>query len=54
MLPYNLRRDWPDEESELILKNVRKAMKPGSRVIIRALLITSAHHQPLGPKFAIP
>lgn len=33
------RRDWPDVESEIILKNVRKAMKPSSRVIIRTLSV---------------
>lgn len=30
------RHDWPDTECVLILKNIRKAMKPGSRVIIRS------------------
>ncbi|KAJ4479217.1 S-adenosyl-L-methionine-dependent methyltransferase [Lentinula aciculospora] len=31
--------DWPDAECELILKNVRKAMKPSSRVIIHDTVI---------------
>ncbi|KAJ3761994.1 S-adenosyl-L-methionine-dependent methyltransferase [Lentinula raphanica] len=38
----SLPRDWPDAESELILKNVRKAMKPSSRVIIHDTVLRNA------------
>ncbi|KAF5373523.1 hypothetical protein D9757_010489 [Collybiopsis confluens] len=38
----SILRDWPDKESELILKNVRKAMKPGSRVIIHDTVLREA------------
>ncbi|KAJ3877770.1 S-adenosyl-L-methionine-dependent methyltransferase [Lentinula edodes] len=44
---YYLRsilRDWPDVESEIILKNVRKAMKPSSRVIIHDTVLRNAVH----------
>jgi hypothetical protein len=30
--------DWPDAEALLIFQNVRKAMKPGSRLLIRMLI----------------
>ncbi|KIK52991.1 hypothetical protein GYMLUDRAFT_49571 [Collybiopsis luxurians FD-317 M1] len=38
----SILRDWPDEESELILRNVRKAMKPGSRLIIHDTVLREA------------
>jgi len=38
----SILRDWPDAESELILKNVRKAMKPSSRVIIHDTVLRDA------------
>ncbi|KAJ3892042.1 S-adenosyl-L-methionine-dependent methyltransferase [Lentinula edodes] len=41
---YVCLRDWPDVESEIILKNVRKAMKPSSRVIIHDTVLRNAVH----------
>ncbi|KAF9068144.1 S-adenosyl-L-methionine-dependent methyltransferase [Rhodocollybia butyracea] len=35
-------RDWPDAESEVILKNVRRSMKPGSKVIIHDTVLRDA------------
>ncbi|KAH7870498.1 S-adenosyl-L-methionine-dependent methyltransferase [Lentinula edodes] len=40
----SILRDWPDAESEIILKNVRKAMKPSSRVIIHDTVLRNAVH----------
>ncbi|KAJ3933412.1 MAG: S-adenosyl-L-methionine-dependent methyltransferase [Lentinula lateritia] len=40
----SILRDWPDVESEIILKNVRKAMKPSSRVIIHDTVLRDAVH----------
>ncbi|KAE9404103.1 S-adenosyl-L-methionine-dependent methyltransferase [Gymnopus androsaceus JB14] len=37
-----LKRDWPNAESELILRNVRKSMKPSSRVIIHDTVLRDA------------
>jgi hypothetical protein len=34
--------DWPDAQAVLILKNVRKAMKPSSRVIIHGIILRDA------------
>ena len=31
--------DWPDEQAALILKNIRKAMNPGARILIMDPLI---------------
>ncbi|KIK62312.1 hypothetical protein GYMLUDRAFT_995195 [Collybiopsis luxurians FD-317 M1] len=33
------RHNWPDTKCELILKNIRKSMKPSSRVLIRGYLV---------------
>ncbi|KAJ3865529.1 S-adenosyl-L-methionine-dependent methyltransferase [Lentinula novae-zelandiae] len=40
----SILRDWPDVESEIILKNVRKAMQPSSRVIIHDTVLRDAVH----------
>ncbi|KAJ4478948.1 S-adenosyl-L-methionine-dependent methyltransferase [Lentinula aciculospora] len=40
----SILRDWPDAESELILRNVRKAMKPSSRIIIHDTVLRDAVH----------
>ncbi|KAJ3996156.1 S-adenosyl-L-methionine-dependent methyltransferase [Lentinula boryana] len=42
----SILRDWPDTESELILKNVRQAMKQGSRVIIHDTVLRDAVRTP--------
>ncbi|KAJ4479216.1 S-adenosyl-L-methionine-dependent methyltransferase [Lentinula aciculospora] len=36
--------NWPDAECEIILKNVRKAMKPSSRVLIHDTVLRDAVH----------
>jgi len=41
LIKSTARRDWPDAESITILSNVRKAMKPSSRLIIRTFLCRS-------------
>ncbi|PBL03216.1 S-adenosyl-L-methionine-dependent methyltransferase [Armillaria gallica] len=38
----SILRDWPDEQSLLILSNVRKAMKPSSRLIIHDTVLRQA------------
>ncbi|KAG7451455.1 S-adenosyl-L-methionine-dependent methyltransferase [Guyanagaster necrorhizus] len=38
----SILRDWPDEQSFLILSNVRKAMKPSSRLIIHDTVLRQA------------
>ncbi|ESK85648.1 S-adenosyl-L-methionine-dependent methyltransferase [Moniliophthora roreri MCA 2997] len=35
------RHDWPDAECRVILQNVRKAMKPGARLVIHEIAIHS-------------
>ncbi|KZW01644.1 S-adenosyl-L-methionine-dependent methyltransferase [Exidia glandulosa HHB12029] len=36
------RHDWPDADCETILKNTRKAMKPGSKVLIHEFILMHA------------
>ncbi|KAG1847273.1 S-adenosyl-L-methionine-dependent methyltransferase [Suillus tomentosus] len=46
---YYLRsiiHDWPDEESRVILHNVRKAMGPNSRVLIHECVLSRAFEEP--------
>ncbi|KAK7021280.1 hypothetical protein VNI00_017455 [Paramarasmius palmivorus] len=38
----SILHDWPDAECLTILQNVRKAMKPGARLIIHEIAISSA------------
>ena len=38
LLKY-IMHDWPDEQASLILKNIRKAMNPGARILIMDPLI---------------
>lgn len=38
LLKY-IMHDWPDEQAALILKNIRKAMNPGARILIMDPLI---------------
>jgi hypothetical protein len=35
---FHCSHDWPDKECVQILQNVRKAMKPGSKVLVREYL----------------
>ncbi|KAG2087138.1 S-adenosyl-L-methionine-dependent methyltransferase [Suillus discolor] len=46
---YYLRsiiHNWPDEESKVILRNVRKAMGPNSRVLIHDCVLSRAFGEP--------
>ncbi|KAG1847250.1 S-adenosyl-L-methionine-dependent methyltransferase [Suillus tomentosus] len=46
---YYLRsiiHSWPDEESRVILRNVRKAMGPNSRVLIHECVLSRAFEEP--------
>ncbi|KAG1804351.1 O-methyltransferase-domain-containing protein [Suillus variegatus] len=46
---YYLRsiiHNWPDEESRVILRNVRKAMGPNSRVLIHECVLLRAFEEP--------
>ncbi|KAG1851219.1 S-adenosyl-L-methionine-dependent methyltransferase [Suillus tomentosus] len=46
---YYLRsiiHNWPDEESRVILRNVRKAMGPNSRVLIHECVLSRAFEEP--------
>ena len=36
----NIIHDWPDAEAAIILRNVRNAMAPHSRLLIRTSLIS--------------
>jgi len=44
----NIIHDWPDKESVIILSNIRKAMKPSSRLLIEEFVL-----QELGGKDAV-
>lgn len=41
----NIIHDWPDEESLLILRNVRKAMGPHSRVLIHDYVVRQVNRE---------
>lgn len=45
LLKY-IMHDWPDDQASLILKNIRKAMNPGARILIMDPLIPegNGHH----------
>ncbi|KAG1825347.1 O-methyltransferase-domain-containing protein, partial [Suillus variegatus] len=42
----SITHDWPDEESRVILHNVRKAMGPNSRVLIHDCVLSRAFQEP--------
>ncbi|KAG2366736.1 O-methyltransferase-domain-containing protein [Suillus spraguei] len=41
----NVIHDWPDQESAVILSNVRKALSPNSRVLIHDYVLRQLSHQ---------
>ncbi|KAG1847271.1 S-adenosyl-L-methionine-dependent methyltransferase [Suillus tomentosus] len=42
----SITHDWPDEESRVILHNIRKAMGPNSRLLIHDCVLSRAFEQP--------
>ncbi|KIJ64097.1 hypothetical protein HYDPIDRAFT_28987 [Hydnomerulius pinastri MD-312] len=42
----NIIHDWPDAEAAIILRNVRKAMEPHSRLLIHDYVLTPASRKP--------
>lgn len=43
----NIIHDWPDHESTLILRSVRGAMGPNSRVLIHDYVLQTTHRKPI-------
>ncbi|KIJ15470.1 hypothetical protein PAXINDRAFT_32536, partial [Paxillus involutus ATCC 200175] len=49
----NIIHDWPDRESTLILRNVRQALEPHSRVLIRKFSFVGAAPEPMLSNFGV-